>query len=157
MVEKHNVYPKGNAFIDGKPLAERDRCFGFQLADCVVDWTAELRGAATALRPRRHGPRAQGISAFSGGSTFPGGGKATRHGRYASTPFRQLVTDSGYFLPVEAFKRLAWDWSLDKGAAPRPGSTGRAVLTSAWSTCSVNCERGWMPTGSISCRRRRPG
>ena len=114
---KHNVYPKGNAFIDGKPLAERDRCFGFQLADRgSVDWTAELRGrqlhcalAVTAQERKGYRP--------SLALTFPWRREGYDTGDTRSTPFRQLVTDSGYFLPVEAFKRLAWDWSLDKGAA----------------------------------------
>ena len=118
-------YPKGTAFLDGQPVAGHDRCFGIQLADRgSLDWSAELRGAQlhgklAVTRQERQGYRPTLALTFP----WKRDGFDTDDTRW--TPFRHLVTDSGSFLPVEAFKRLSRDWSLDKGAtATRFHGTG---------------------------------
>ena len=114
---RRDAYSHGTAFIDGKPLVRGDRCFGFALSDRgLVDWSAELKGAhlhCSLVVKRQQRKEYRPSLAL----TFPWkrDGYDTTDVRW--TPFRHLVTDTGCFLPVEAFKRLSWDWSLDKGAA----------------------------------------
>ncbi|MHB8970305.1 MAG: glucosidase family protein [Pirellulaceae bacterium] len=114
---RRDAHPQGTAFLQGKPLADRDRCFGYQLTDRgQLDWTAELVGAQlhctlAVTRQERTGYRPALAVTFP----WQRDGYDTSDVRW--TPFRHLVTDSGCFLPVEAFKRLSGDWSLDKGAA----------------------------------------
>lgn len=121
---RRDAWPNGMALLDRKPAAG-DRCFGYHLADRgIVDWSAELKGPRLDCRlvvrnQERKGYRPALAIAFP----WQRDGYDTSDRRW--TPFDYLFTDSGSFLPVEAFKRLSRDWALDKQAqSTRLAGTG---------------------------------
>jgi hypothetical protein len=109
-------YAEGTAVTDGQPVPAGDRVFSFQLADeGEMDWSVELDGDSLRISQRivnhacdKHQP------SLALSLPWQKDGFDTADPRI--TPFKQIVTDTGYFLPVEAFKRLSWDWALDVGS-----------------------------------------
>ena len=112
-----SVYPDGTAFLGGKPVAEQDRCFGYEVADVgVLDWEATLDGAQVRCGfTVREQALKSAVPALA--LTFPWQRDGYDTTDPATTPFRSLLTDTGYFLLVENFKRLASNWALEKGCA----------------------------------------
>jgi hypothetical protein len=108
-----DVYPGGTAYVNGQPQPGKDWRFGYAMADVgIADWQVqavgpELRCEATL--------REQAIAGTQPALAleFPWRRDGYDTNDPAITPFRYLFTDSGYWLPVEAFKRIEADWALE--------------------------------------------
>jgi hypothetical protein len=114
---KSSVYDGGTAFLGGQPVMEQDRCFGYEVADVgVLDWEALLDGAQVRCSFTVREQALKGaVPALA--LTFPWQRDGYDTTDPATTPFRHLLTDTGYFLLVENFKRLASNWALEKQCA----------------------------------------
>ncbi|MCE5200131.1 MAG: carboxypeptidase regulatory-like domain-containing protein [Armatimonadota bacterium] len=100
-----DTYPGGTAFTSGQVNANKDWGFGYTLADVgVLDWQVLPLGRDLQFKLT---VREQAISGFNPvialNYSWQKDGYDTTDP--AVTPFRYLTTDSGYWLPVEAFKR----------------------------------------------------
>jgi len=100
-----DVMPDGEAYENDRPV-DGDRCLGCELAEIgTVDIELTLDGPS--LRVGLGPPEA--VAAI----WFPWQRDGYETADAAVTPFRYLWTDSGYWFPVHAFKRLDADWALE--------------------------------------------
>ncbi|MHB9035541.1 MAG: glucosidase family protein [Armatimonadota bacterium] len=107
-----DAYPGGTAFISGQAHADKDWVFGYGLADIgVLDWEVRLENHDLRFN---FAVREQAVKGFTPALAinFPWRLDGYDTTNPAFTPFRYITTDSGYWLPVEAFKRLKSDWVL---------------------------------------------
>jgi hypothetical protein len=110
---KTDVYSGGEAYLDGAPLPGHDRRLGYALADVgVVDWEVRAQGATLHISGTVREQAVPG-SAPCLALELPWEQAGYDTTRPEVTPFRWVATDGGYFLPVQAFKRLERDWSLE--------------------------------------------
>lgn len=107
-----DTYQGGMAYVSGKAQPGKDWVFGYDLADVgTLDWELRLHGNELLCS---YNLRQHTIKTFTPALalSFPW----TRDGydttNLATTPFRYLTTDSGFWFPVEAFKRNESDWNL---------------------------------------------
>ena len=107
------MLPGGTAFVNGQPQPAKDWRLGFALADVgTVDWQVSLAGArlqcaATVRQQARPGT----LPALA--LEFPWQRDGYDTTDPAVNPFRYVFTDRGHWFPVQAFKRLESDWSLE--------------------------------------------
>ncbi|MCE5200138.1 hypothetical protein LLG39_14305 [bacterium] len=107
-----DAYPGGTGFISGQARADKDFVFGYSLADVgVIDWDVRL-----ANRDLRFSftVREQAVKGFTPALaiSLPWRLEGFDTSNPAFTPFKYLTTDSGYWMPVEAFKRMESYWVL---------------------------------------------
>lgn len=109
--------PDGQAYINGVAQPGKDWRLGFEMAQVTAsDWTLRLEGrklVVAGASPRSASAAAAPALALE----FPWKRDGYDTSSPATTPFRSIVTDTGYWLPVHAFKRLEADWALEPACA----------------------------------------
>lgn len=100
----------GSAYEDGRAI-EGDRCFGCELVSVgAVDITLRPDGPELGVELSAHAGMASPPAAAV---SFPWQRDGYETDDPVVTPFSYLWTDSGYWLPVHALKRLESDWALE--------------------------------------------
>ncbi len=136
----YDAYADGTAFFNGAAQPSKDMVFGYTLADVgVMDWG--VRTDADKLICT-YELRQQAISGFtpSLSISFPFERDGYDTTNLALTPFRFLITDSGCWFPIEAFKRNESDWNLK-----RAGKGARLCGTRAYDLTITHQRSGLEP------------